>query len=66
VVDVETALEPPGSGPVDCTISADPVAFLLVWSGRMNQWEAIALGVYGIDGRDSGLGLRFMNLFAYP
>jgi hypothetical protein len=59
-------LEPPRSGPVDCTISADPVAFLLVWSGRMSPWEAIALNLYVADGKDSSLGLHFMELFAPP
>jgi Mycothiol maleylpyruvate isomerase N-terminal domain/SCP-2 sterol transfer family len=59
-------LEPPHSGPVDCTIAADPVAFLLMWSGRMSPWEAIALNLYVADGQDSSLGLRFMELFAYP
>jgi hypothetical protein len=42
--------EPGDSGVVDCTISADPVAFLLVRSGRMTQWEAIALGLYSTKG----------------
>jgi hypothetical protein len=59
-------LERPRSGPVDCTISADPVAFLLMWSGRMSPWEAIALNLFVVDGLDSSLGLRFMELFAYP
>ena len=36
---------PAGSAPVDCVISADPVAFLLVGLGRITQWEAIALGL---------------------
>jgi SCP-2 sterol transfer family len=53
-------LEPPRSGPVDCSISADPVAFLLMWSGRMSPWEAIALNLYVADGQDSRLGLHFM------
>jgi uncharacterized protein (TIGR03083 family) len=59
-------LEPSRSGPVDCTISADPVAFLLMWSGRMSAWEAIALNLYVADGKDSRLGPRFMDLFAAP
>jgi len=33
-VNGEYHLEPPDSGPVDCTITADPVAFLLVASGE--------------------------------
>jgi SCP-2 sterol transfer family/Mycothiol maleylpyruvate isomerase N-terminal domain len=59
-------LEPPRSGPVDCTISADPVAFLLMWSGRMSPWEAIALNLYVVDGKEPSLGLRFMELFTHP
>jgi hypothetical protein len=59
-------LEPRDSGVVDCTISADPVAFLLVRSGRMTQWEAIALGLYSTTGPMPELGLAFMDLFAYP
>jgi hypothetical protein len=59
-------LEPWDSEAVDCTISADPVAFLLVQSGRMNQWEAIALGLYSTKGPRSELGLTFVDLFAYP
>jgi hypothetical protein len=58
--------EPGHSGIVDCTISADPVAFLLVRSGRMTQWEAIALGLYSTKGPMPDLGLTFMDLFAYP
>jgi hypothetical protein len=59
-------LEPRDSGAVDCTISADPVAFLLVRSGRITQWEAIALGLYSTEGPLPQLGLTFMDLFAYP
>lgn len=65
-VEGEYRLEPPGSGPVDCTISADPVALLLVSSGRLRQWEAIALGLYRASGLRPELALTFMDLFAYP
>jgi hypothetical protein len=64
--DGDYRLEPPRSGPVDCTISADPVAFLLMWSGRMSPWEAIALNLYVADRQDQGFGLHFMEFFAYP
>jgi uncharacterized protein (TIGR03083 family) len=57
---------PPGPDTVDGTISADPVAFLLMWSGRMSTWEAVALNLYVAGGRDPGLALRFMDLFAKP
>jgi hypothetical protein len=59
-------LEPGDTGFVDCTIAADPVAYLLVRSGRMTQWEAIALGLFSTSGAKPELGLTFMDLFAYP
>ena len=31
-------------GSVDCVVSADPVTALLVMSGRLSQWAAVALG----------------------
>jgi uncharacterized protein (TIGR03083 family) len=65
-VDGEYRLEPPNFGPVDCTIMADPVAFLLVESGRISQWAAIALGLIDADGARPGLALGFNNLFLFP
>jgi uncharacterized protein (TIGR03083 family) len=65
-VDGEYSLEPPGSGPVDCTITADPVAFLLVCSGRLTQWEAIALGVMEVGGDRPDLALQFGGRFLFP
>jgi uncharacterized protein (TIGR03083 family) len=58
------ALEPPG--PVDVTISADPVAFLLVAAGRLSRYEAIALGLMSADGRRPELALGFHDLFVNP
>jgi len=65
-VDGQYSLEPPDSGPVDCTIAADPVAFLLVGSGRMSQWAAIALGLLEAGGDRPELALGFNNLFLFP
>lgn len=65
-VDGEYRLEPPDSGPVDCTLSADPVAFLLVGSGRLSQWDAIALGHLSAGGAHPELALKFKDLFVYP
>jgi hypothetical protein len=65
-VDGESQLEPFDSGPVDCTITADPVAFLLVGSGRLSQWAAIALGLVEVGGRRPDLALRFNDLFLFP
>jgi uncharacterized protein (TIGR03083 family) len=65
-VDGRYGLEPSGSAPVDCTISADPVAYLLVAAGRMSQWEAIALGLIAAEGPKPQLALGFVDLFMYP
>jgi hypothetical protein len=59
-------LEPPESGPIDCTILAEPVAFLLMGSGRLSQWAAIALGLVNIEGPRPELALGFPDLFTYP
>ncbi len=65
-VDGEYGLEPPDSGPVDCTITADPVAFLLVGAGRLSQWEAIALGAMEVGGDRPDLALSFGDCFLVP
>jgi uncharacterized protein (TIGR03083 family) len=65
-VDGEYRLEPADSGPVDCTISADPVAYLLVGAGRLSLWSAIALGLISAGGRKPELALDFGGLFIYP
>jgi len=59
-------VEPAGTAPVDATISADPVAFLLVGSGRLAQHEAVALGLMSFGGARPELGLAFGDLFVYP
>ena len=53
-------------GPVDCTISADPVAFLMVGAGRLSRYEAIALGLLSAGGTRPELALAFPDLFLYP
>ena len=65
-VDGRYGVEPPGSGPVDCTISADPVAFLLVGSGRLDLLAAVALGLLSAGGERPELALGFNQLFVYP
>jgi hypothetical protein len=47
-------------------ISADPVAFLLVMSGRLGQWAAIALGLMSASGDRPELALGMTGLFRYP
>lgn len=57
-------VEAPGS--VDCVISADPVTALLVTTGRLSQWPAIALGRLTFTGDRPELGPRFADLFVFP
>ncbi len=57
------SVEPAESGPVDCVLDADPVAFLLVASGRISQWQAIALGLLSASGDRPDLALGFLDLF---
>lgn len=64
--DGDLSLEPAGSGASDCTISADPVAWLLVVSGRLDQWPAIALGLLQPGGDHPDLALGFQDLFVFP
>jgi hypothetical protein len=51
---------------VDCTVSADPVTALLIQSGRLSQWPAIALGRLTFTGECPQLGPRFAELFVFP
>jgi uncharacterized protein (TIGR03083 family) len=60
------SVEPPDSGPVNCNISADPVAFLMVGSGRLSPRAAGALGLMTVSGDNPELGLGFSDLFLYP
>ncbi|MGH9003542.1 MAG: maleylpyruvate isomerase N-terminal domain-containing protein [Acidimicrobiia bacterium] len=65
-VDGAYQVEPPDSGPVDCTISADPVAFLLVLWNRQSQWGPIARGKMMAWGRKPWLGLRLRAYLRNP
>jgi uncharacterized protein (TIGR03083 family) len=60
------SLAPPGPGPLDATLSADPTAFLLVTSGRMARWPAFALGLYEAGGKRPELAVGFKDLFVFP
>jgi uncharacterized protein (TIGR03083 family) len=57
------SLEPPGSEPMDATLSADPMAFLLVTAGRMDRWSAFALGLYEAAGTRPELAAEFKDFF---
>ncbi|HKN38364.1 MAG TPA: SCP2 sterol-binding domain-containing protein, partial [Acidimicrobiia bacterium] len=59
-------LEEAGTGPVDATISADPVAFLMVGTGRLSRYEAIALGLLSAGGDRPDLGTAFFDFFVFP
>jgi hypothetical protein len=50
------------SRPVDCHISADPAAFVMVFWTRQSQWSAIAQGKLMAWGRKPWLGPRFRPL----
>jgi hypothetical protein len=47
-------------------LSADPVAFLMVGSGRLSRYEAVALGAMTVGGNRPDLAFDFPTLFAYP
>ncbi len=49
-------VETPSARRVDCHLSADPVAFLLVFWHRKSQWTAIAKGQLMAWGRDADTG----------
>lgn len=61
-IDDGTAAVGPPSGKVDCWISADPVAFLLVTYGRTGQWGPTMRGRIIVGGRKPWLGLKFGRL----
>jgi putative sterol carrier protein len=63
--DGSLAIEAAG-GPVDATLSADPVAYLMVGSGRLSRYEAVALGAVTVGGDRADLAFDFPTLFVYP
>jgi hypothetical protein len=60
------SVEDPAPRTVDCHISADPVAFLLVAWARQSQWSAIATGKLLAWGRKPWLGPKFRGLMRNP
>lgn len=65
-IDAGTYAEPVAPPSVDCAISADAVTALLVQTGRLSQWPAIALGRLTFSGRRPEVGPRFAELFVFP
>lgn len=52
--------------PIDCHLSVDPSAFLMVAWGRRSQWPAIASGQFVAWGRRPWLGPRLRPLLRNP
>jgi hypothetical protein len=61
-----TALVGVAGAPVDCIITADPVAFLLVGFGRMPQWAPVLRGKMRPGGRRPWRAARFGSLLSNP
>jgi uncharacterized protein (TIGR03083 family) len=51
---------------VDCRLSVDPAAYLLVGYGRIGQWGEVAKGKVLVWGRKPWLGLKLGKLIASP
>jgi uncharacterized protein (TIGR03083 family) len=64
--DGSLTVEEPSARPVDCHISADPAAFVMVFWQRQSQWNAIAKGQLIAWGRKPWLGLKFRSLIRNP
>lgn len=64
--DGSVSVERPGARRVDCHISADPVAMVLVAWRRRSQWPAIARGELMAWGRKPWLATRFQKLMRNP
>jgi hypothetical protein len=64
--DGQLFIERPGARSVDCHISADPAAMLLVAWGRRSQWSAIGRGQLVAWGRKPWLGPRLRALVRNP
>ncbi|MGH3375208.1 MAG: maleylpyruvate isomerase N-terminal domain-containing protein [Actinoallomurus sp.] len=65
-IDDGTAVVTEAGERVDCWISADPVAFLLLGYGRAAQWGQILKGKLVAGGRKPWLGLSFGRLITGP
>lgn len=64
--DGQLFVEDPSDRRVDCHISVDPAAFLLVAWGRCSQWPAIAKGQFLAWGRKPWLGPQLRSLMRNP
>jgi uncharacterized protein (TIGR03083 family) len=66
LADGRLTVEPGAAGPVDCHISAEPVAFLLVSYGRESQWRPILRGGMTAWGRRPWRAFTFKDLLVNP
>ncbi len=64
--DGDLRVEEPSSRKVDCHISAEPVAFLMVFWARQSQWSAIAKGKLLAWGRKPWLGPQLRGMIRNP
>jgi len=64
--DGELSVEASPQGPVDCHLSVDPAAFLLVAWGRTSQWPPIAKGQLLAWGRKPWLGMQLRSWLRNP
>lgn len=64
--DGDFSVERSPQGPVDCHLSVDPEAFLLVSWARTSQWPAIARGQLLAWGRKPWLGLQLRSWLRNP
>jgi len=62
----KATVEPGSSASVDCRISADPVAFLLVAYGRQAQWRPVLAGGMTAWGRRPWRAFGFKHLLVNP
>lgn len=64
--DGEVSIVEPSPRRIDCHISADPVAFLMVFWKRQSQWPAIGKGKLLAWGRKPWLGPQLSGLMRNP
>ena len=62
----DLSVEATPQGKVDCKLSVDPEAFLLVAWGRISQWSAIPKGQLLASGRKPWLGLQMRSWLRNP
>ena len=64
--DGSVSVEPPSSRPVDCHMSADATALLLVMWARKSQWPAVLTAQITTWGRKPWLGAKLRTMIRNP